>query len=91
MPYGFYPHQYDGNTHKRKDRSLISAGDVDAFKLYFDGILTLDQANSMLTYMQDGGFIDGSTSSITVEMITFNVDLNLFSALSVFFEWEVPA
>ena len=64
---------------------------MDAFKLYFDGILTLDQANSMLTYMQDGGFIDGSTSSITVEMITFNVDLNLFSALSVFFEWEVPA
>ena len=89
VPYGFFPHQYDGNTFKRKDKSLISPGDVDTFKLYFDGILTLSQANSMITYMQDGGFIDQSTQGITIQMITFNVDLNLFSAFVVFFNWEV--
>jgi hypothetical protein len=39
--------------------------------------------------MQQGGFIDGSTEGVDVEMITFNVDLNLFSFFRVFFRWEV--
>ena len=89
VPYGFFPHQYDGGTGLEKDPALISPQHRDTFKLYFDGILTLAQANSMVAYMQEGGFIDGSTERIAIEMITFNVDLNLFSVFTVFFQWEV--
>jgi hypothetical protein len=89
IPYGFFPHQYDGNTFMQKTSSMISPEDVDSFKLYFDGILTLSQANNMLAYMQQGGFIDNATSSLDIEMITYNPDLNLFSLLVVYFKWEV--
>mmetsp|Transcript_30441 Transcript_30441/g.81000 ORF Transcript_30441/g.81000 Transcript_30441/m.81000 type:complete len:1277 (+) Transcript_30441:517-4347(+) len=87
-PYGFFPHQYDGVTFGPKEENLISKADVDTFKVYFDGVLTLSQANAMLSYMQDGGFIDNQTSSISLDMITYSSDLNLFSILVITFDWQ---
>ncbi|KAJ1489841.1 hypothetical protein T484DRAFT_1778915, partial [Baffinella frigidus] len=37
---------------------------------------------------RDGGFIDDATSDITLEMVTFNAVLNIFSVLEFSFVWK---
>lgn len=63
-PIGFFSHQYDGVTGQRKPAAGISKTDMDSFIAYFDGRISADQAQKMLTYMQEGGFIDAQTKQV---------------------------
>ena len=80
---GFFPQSHGLN------KSLVRAGEENIFRLFFDGRITTNQANSMVTYMIDGGFIDDQTSEVTVEFVTFSPSLNKFSLTSFSFYWEV--
>ena len=66
---GFFPYQYG------RAPGAARPGDVDAFRLYFDGRVTASQAAGMVTYLSDGGFIDDQTRSVAVEWVTFNPSL----------------
>ncbi len=93
----FYPHSYDplrsynGSTERwqhQKPDNLIHRQDRDKFKLYFDERLTAQHANDMVQFIQDAGYIDEKTKKITVEMITFNADLDIVATIKIFIEWE---
>ena len=43
----------------------------------------------MITYMQDGGFIDQLTDEVKVEIITLNSNLKMFSIFEFTFNWKV--
>jgi hypothetical protein len=95
----FYPHFYDPllkyngtvpptrEQHKKPERHIHNP-DRNKFKLYFDERLTARQANNMVQYMQDAGFVDEQTKQLTVEVVTFNAELDLVALLRVYFEWE---
>jgi hypothetical protein len=80
---GFFPTQYKMNT------SMVRKEDVDLFRLFFDGRMTIAQSDQMVTYMTDGGFIDGQTKMVTVEMITFSPSASKFTMMRFDFNWEV--
>ncbi len=67
---GFFPYQYGRAPGRAR------AGDVDSFRLYFDGRLTQAQAAGMVTYLDDGGFIDTRTQTLEVGFISFNPSLS---------------
>ena len=88
MPYGFFPHQWDSVRRAPKNASLIWPASVDEFKLYFDGRISSEQAQTLLQYMEDGRFFDVATSQLKVEMIAYNAELKLFATWTVVFDWQ---
>ena len=80
---GFFPQQY------QRMPDMIQDEDLNLFRLYFDGRLTTSQANSMITYMMDGNFIDDNTESVEVEFVTFNPSMSKFSRVTFVFDWQV--
>mmetsp|Transcript_8308 Transcript_8308/g.20319 ORF Transcript_8308/g.20319 Transcript_8308/m.20319 type:complete len:1279 (-) Transcript_8308:24-3860(-) len=86
-PRGFFPHQYDDETHTEKPADLIEASQFDIFKLYVDNRVSETRSKQMLTYLVDGGFIDAHTHTVLVEMVTFNPNLNHFCFLQFTFNW----
>jgi hypothetical protein len=100
-PYGFFPHFYDamnfdgenssvvGKNLSLKDPTLIVPELANEFKLYFDERLDYHQADRMLTYMKDGGFIDDHTQEISVEMNTLNPEFGFFSTFRFMFYFQV--
>jgi hypothetical protein len=80
---GFFSHKYGLNESK------VRRGEGDLFRLFFDGRLATDQADAMVSYMSDGGFIDEKTREITVEFVTFSPTVNRFSLIAFTFVWEV--
>jgi hypothetical protein len=80
---GFFPHQYQRNTNQ------VREVDIDVFRLFFDGRISTSQADTMVTYMIDGGFIDENTNVVTVEFVTFSPTLNKFSVVGFSFDWKV--
>ncbi len=82
---GFFPHQYQRSSKK------VREDDIDVFRLFFDGRISTSQADAMVTYMVDGGFIDEYTSFVTVEFVTFSPILNKFSVVYFSFDWKVSS
>ena len=80
---GFFPQQYGLN------QSQLRPGEENFFRLFFDGRITTNQANAMVTYLTDGGFIDDQTSSVTVEFVTFSPTLDKFCYTTFVFDWQV--
>ena len=58
------------------------------FKLFFDERLTFRQASKMLTFAQNGSFIDRSTKDVTVTFVTYNAPFDIFCSCELFFEWS---
>jgi len=58
------------------------------FKLYFDERLTFQQASKMLTFAQNGSFIDRSTQDIKVTFVTYNTPFDIFCSCEVTFRWD---
>ena len=87
-PYGFYPHQWDSARGVMKNTSLIWGPSVDEFKLYFDGRISSEHAQRLLQYMEDGRFLDVSTSRLKVEMITYNAEARLFATWTFIFDFH---
>ena len=87
-PFGFFPHQWDSTRRAPKNASLVWPASVDEFKLYFDGRISHDQAQTLLQYMKDGRFLDVATSRLKVEMIAYNAEVRLFAVWTIIFDWE---
>ncbi len=87
VPVGFYPYKYDLFNHTFKAENTYNQEHGDYFRLYFDTQLSQTQAMSMLDFMKDGGFLDDATSSIDVQTITFNAELNRFTLARFDFVW----
>jgi len=90
FPKGFFPHSYlqtspGESTHATE--KPVHSGDGDLFKLYLDERLTGTQAKKAIQFAKDGKFIDGSTSSIQVDFITYNADLDIFAQARFYFDW----
>jgi len=86
---GFFPHTYDTVSRGPKDPSLIVNRHKDEFLAYFDVRNTRQQAKDMVTYLREGGFIDEYTSSVNVDFVTFNTNLNLFANVGFQFTWDI--
>jgi hypothetical protein len=96
----FWPHSYEplrnynGSSEPMREQhekvaKLVHQLDRNKFKLYFDERLTAKHANDMVSFIQDGGFIDEKTRQITLEVLTFNADLDQVAILRVLFDWEI--
>ena len=57
--------------------------DGGVFDVVFDTNIVQQRAHDMLTYLQEGFFIDGATTSLTATLVTYNGPLRMFSAASV--------
>ena len=99
-PYGFFPHLYGSKRFGEnssissknlslKDKTFIVSEKANEFLVFFDERLSYNQADSMLTYMKDGGFIDDQTKEISVEMNTLNSEYGLFSTFIFMFYFQV--
>ena len=66
IPYGFFPHWWNTVTRAPKNLSLIFPGDEETYKLYFDVRLQATSVQNLLTYIQDGHFLDDATQSLQV-------------------------
>jgi hypothetical protein len=88
-PFGFFPHSYDGMNRTNKSSNLIWSTEASNFKLLFSDRLSGAEANRLITYMIDGGFIDRLTDEVKVEIITLNVNLKMFSIFEFTFNWKV--
>eukprot|EP00292_Cryptomonas_paramecium_P003899 CAMPEP_0113705028 /NCGR_PEP_ID=MMETSP0038_2-20120614/26887_1 /TAXON_ID=2898 /ORGANISM="Cryptomonas paramecium" /LENGTH=730 /DNA_ID=CAMNT_0000629955 /DNA_START=123 /DNA_END=2311 /DNA_ORIENTATION=- /assembly_acc=CAM_ASM_000170 len=82
VPLGFFPQGYRVNS------SLNRPGEEKLFRLYFDPRLAAGQADTMVSYLQDGGFIDSSTKTVTVEFVSFNPALDRLTYVNFDFDWK---
>ena len=64
VPFGFFPHWWDTVTRGPKDPTLIFSTAANTYKLYFDVRLQADSVQDLLTYMQDGHFLDDATQTL---------------------------
>lgn len=87
-PLGFFPHGYDMSTGGWKPVAEVDVSQSDIFKVFFDNRVSATQSGSILTYLQDGGFIDQQTHQVLVEFITFNPNLNHFCFVRFDFNWR---
>jgi hypothetical protein len=88
-PLGFFSHSYDGSRRGNKDPAVVMEGEESRFKLYFSEDLSSVQARKLITYMEDGNFLDEQTGDIIVEINTLNSNENIFSSFKFMFTWKV--
>ena len=88
-PYGFFSHGYDGVNGTPKSLAYIMDHEDANFKLYFSEQITDVQANRLMLFMIDGGFLDFQTDTVIVELITLNSNLNMFAIFTFTFTWQV--
>jgi len=91
FPKGFFPHSYfqklPGEEFNYTTKPTHT-GSEDLFKLFLDERLTGTQAKRAIQFAKDGKFLDGSTSSVEVDFITYNADLDQFAQARFFFDWS---
>ena len=88
-PFGFFPHSYDGKNRSAKDPRFVLSGEETTFKVYFTERISSKQAQRMVTYLSDGGFLDAQTKEVSVEIVTLNSNLNVFGVFTFDFGWQV--
>jgi len=87
-PYAFYPHFYDGVTGTTKPNQDIVKEEADSFKVYLPERISAVQADRMLRFLIEGGFLDSGTEQVSVDFVTLNSNLNIFSTFTFYFVWE---
>ena len=89
VPFLFFPHGYDQVTRAPKQEKFVSKQQAEYFKVYFDDRLTQTQAQRMLEALKDGSFYDpGATKKMTIEMVTYNAESQVFVKLIIMFEFQ---
>ena len=78
----------DSSTSVYKKQSEMVEGSRSTFKLFFDERLTQKQAEKMVTFAQDGQFIDSQTSEVTVEILSYSAVNGMFCYCQIFFTWD---
>ena len=74
IPYGFYPTTLDGRE--------------DGFAVVIDVNLREKAFNKLMTYLEDGFFVDKYTDNLKVEVLTYNGELRYFCNLIVDFDFS---
>ncbi len=88
IPYGFFPHEWDTVARRLKNDSHVLPSARGEFKLFFDVRADASEAGRLLTFLQDGRFLDDSTDALDVEMVTYNAEEALFTSLRFAFQVE---
>ena len=86
-PYAFFPHQW--GLGGLKETRAISTEDYGLYKLYFDTRLSAAQAQRMVQYIKDAGFVDELTEQMDLEIVNYNAEFNAFGVLTVQFRWDM--
>ena len=63
-PYGFHPRAMSGFTL--------------GFPVIFDNRLSYNDSQRVLTILSDGNYLDGDTAALTVRLLTFNAELQVY-------------
>ena len=87
-PFGFFPHRYDLRSGKDKIESLFSS-EADNFLVFLDEHISSSHAQKIITYLNDGNFLDQQTNEITVEMNTLNAASKMYCKFTFTFKWQV--
>ena len=48
------------------------------FPVVFDNRLSFNDSQRLLTALQDGNFLDGDTAALTLRLLTFNAELQVY-------------
>ena len=87
-PFGFFPHRYDYNTGNDKSVTLFAI-EADNFLVFMDERISSKHAQEIITYLNDGNFLDQQTREITVEMNTLNAANKMYCKFIFKFTWQV--
>jgi hypothetical protein len=71
-----------------KIENVIHKGHRGFYKIYWDSRLSAVSAQKLLSFIQTAGFLDEFTSSIEVEMITYNPEFAVFGVATFLFSWD---
>ncbi|DBA80580.1 TPA: hypothetical protein ACH3X1_007841 [Trebouxia sp. C0004] len=72
-PYGFHPRAMSG----------FSLG----FPVVFDNRLSHNASQRLFAILTDGNYLDGDTATVTVRLLTFNVELQVYGYARIDFTW----
>ena len=72
-----------------KAGSVIHKGHHGVYKIYWDSRLSAVSAQKLLSFIQTAGFLDEFTSSIEVEMVTYNPEFAVFGVATFLFNWDL--
>ena len=53
-------------------------GEEDGFPVYLDSMLTWRQAEQMLVYLDDSGYLTGRTKDVSLQMAVYNPKIRAF-------------
>mmetsp|Transcript_53309 Transcript_53309/g.111263 ORF Transcript_53309/g.111263 Transcript_53309/m.111263 type:complete len:717 (-) Transcript_53309:1437-3587(-) len=87
IPFAFFPHQWGSGG--QKTDSAIHKGHGGVYKIYWDSRLSAVSAQKLLSFIQTAGFLDEFTSSIEVEMVTYNPEFAVFGVATFLFNWDL--
>ena len=73
VPFGFFPDELNGKT--------------SGFPVWIDINLSEDQAQYWYTYLEEGLMLDTLTREMTVDLVTYNAELRMFSSVFVRFRF----
>ena len=73
VPFGFFHFPLPGKT--------------DGFPIWFDINLSEDQAQYWYKYLEEGLMLDVLTKEMTVELVTYNAELRMFSSVFIRFRF----
>jgi hypothetical protein len=88
-PFGFFPHSYDQRTGTRKAGEALVEKEADSFLVFVDERVSNAQARRLITYLEDGNFIDQQTQEISVELNTLNARNKILCKVRFVFTWKV--
>jgi len=58
------------------------------YPIFFDNKFSEDSVNKLLTYLQEGFYIDKNTSEVQVEFVAYNAEGKFYSLVKVGFEFD---
>ena len=73
VPFGFHSHELEGKT--------------SGFPVWIDINLSEDQAQYWYRYLEEGLMLDVLTREVTVDLVTYNAELRMFSSVFVRFRF----
>ena len=81
-------HEQWGNGGLKPDK-FIHKKDVGLYKVYWDSRLSSSSAQKLVPYLQTAAYLDEFTSTIEVEMITYNPEFAVFGVATFLFSWDL--
>lgn len=68
---------------------MVHKKDIGVYKVYWDSRLSATSAQNLLNFIQTAAFVDEFTSSIELEMVTYNPEFAVFGVATFLFSWDL--